>query len=123
MCSHGRIRTGRLFNSAALAVANQKLPKDRLVNDPEHRSALVLEGDQGSEQGAGRRERLRAVDRIEDPNKFRIVVFGPVLFADDAVLGKAPADHSAHQFLGSPVGGGDGRLVGLHLHLSPGWAK
>jgi hypothetical protein len=73
--------------------------------------------------GTPRHERLRAVDRVEDPDELGVGPLGPEFLADDAVLREPLADEAAHELLGAAVGGRDRGMVRLELHLNVGAAE
>jgi len=98
-------------------VANEELAEDRLVDAAQDGLPLVKERDQGAEEGDARREGLRAVDGIDNPDERGFWPLGAELLANDPV-GRVPCcDQVAHQLLGAPIRGGHGGLVGLQLHL------
>ena len=97
-------------------IAQEELPENGLVDGAQHGLAMVEKGDEGAEKRAGSGEALSPVNRIQHPDELGVGTIVAELFADDAVVRKAPGDHRAEELLGPAVGGSDGSLVGLDFH-------
>lgn len=90
------------------AIADHELVENRLIDAAEDRLPLMEEGDEGAPERDTGDETLGAVDGIEHPDEFGVLVFIAVFLADDPVGGKFLFDALAHQFLGSSISDGDG---------------
>ena len=65
---------------------------------------MMVEADQGSPGGGTDNECPCAVNRVKDPAIFGVGFFIGKFLPDDAVIGKAFQNKSAHDFFGSSVG-------------------
>ena len=72
---------------------------------------FVLHSDQRAIQRHAVNERLRAVDRIENPAATARARPVRKFFAQNGVVGKGRRDPLSQQLLGLPVGDGDGRGI------------
>ncbi len=73
--------------SRGLAIADHELAEDRLIDAAEHGLPMVEERNQRAPKRDTGDEALGAVDGIEHPDEFGLLVFVAVFFTDDAVLG------------------------------------
>src|SRR5262245_2970760 len=85
-------------------LARKAFAGERLMHQPKHRIAKSHEADQPSPREHARGESFGPIDRLEDPHIFGLGPLGAVFFAENTVIGKMPADDSAHGLFGSPVG-------------------
>src|SRR5262249_34581045 len=90
------------------AVTAEALAGEGLVHHPEHPLAPSQQGDQPAPGRHPADERLRAVDRIEHPDIFRVRPLITEFLADDAMIRKAAADEGAHRGFGRMIGRGHG---------------
>ena len=116
-------RSGSSFSFWRPAAADTSLDDEaRIIADQVGLSGKIdliagnlAHGDQRAPQRDAAHERLRAVDRIDDPPAPRLLPNGAELFAEDAVVRETRADPVARAVLGAAVGDGDRRAVGLPL--------
>ena len=87
------------------------------MNHAGHRLAFVLDADQRAVQRHPVDERLRAVDRIDDPAEGAVA--GPVgqFFAHDRIVGKGLGNAIAKMLFRAAVGRRHRRIVALALHF------
>src|SRR5437762_12615275 len=77
------------------------------MHHAEHRRALVKQRDQRAPEWKARDKRFRAVDRIQYPDVFGILLLAAELLADNAMLRKIVLDEPPHHRLRRAVGFGD----------------
>ena len=94
--------------AAPLAVAIEPLARERLGHHAIDRPAAVHEPDQRAPGRQAGNEAFGPVDRIEDPDIFRLGPIAPVFLSDHPVGGKGLSDQPPHGGLGAPVRLGDG---------------
>ena len=92
----------------ALAVAVEPLARERLGHHAVNRLAMMHEPDQCAPSRQPGNETLGPVDRIEDPDIFRLGAILPIFLADHPMGRKRLPDQAPHGGLGAPVGLGDG---------------
>ena len=92
----------------ALAVAIEPLARERLGHHAVDRLAVMHEPDQRAPGRQPGNEALGPVDRIEDPDIFRLGAILPIFLTDHPMGGKRLRDQPPHGRLGAPVGLGDG---------------
>ena len=68
-------------------------------------------------------ERLRAVDRVQNPATTARAGAIRKFFAEDRVVGKRRGNSVSQQLLGLPIGHGHGRRIGLAFHGQIGLLK
>ena len=102
------MREGERARARALAVAIEPLARERLGHHAIDRPAVMHEPDQGAPGRQPGHEALGPVDRIEDPDIFRLGTVLPIFLADHAMGGEGLRDQPPHGGLGAPVGLGDG---------------
>ncbi|MCY1238536.1 hypothetical protein D9M72_512780 [compost metagenome] len=71
----------------------------------------MQQSDLGAESQRAGSKRLRAVNRIEHPNPFRMRVGNAKLLAANAVVRKARLDHLPHRHFGKAIGFSNGTAV------------
>ena len=93
------------------------LPEDRLVHYPGHRPPVLDGADERSPAGHPAEERLRPVDRVDEPRAFPVGAAAlAVLFADDPILRPSLFDPRAKHGLDLCVGEGH-RIESGHAAL------
>ena len=90
------------------------------VDDPDGDAVLVLEREQVRVERHPAGERLRAVDRVEDPSAAAGARGGGLLLAEHAVAGERLRELLPQEALGVAIGGRDRCAVALALHLEVG---
>ena len=95
----------------------------REPDDAEDGLVVLLESDEGAEQRHAPRERLGAVDRVEDPGAPAPPARLALFFPEDRIVGEARLDALPQEPLPAAVGLGDRRPVGLRDHLEAGRAE
>ncbi len=122
----GEQRLGQLAASARgdrLTVEQGPMPghaqpafaDDRLIDDPQHRPAILQQRDQRAEDRAADDEAARAVDGVQHPGPPAAPLARGFLFADNAVHRPLGDDQAAHRGFGLLVGERDGGGIGLGL--------
>ena len=106
--------SGGSQDSFTLAVAHR---------ESDGRAVLVVERQQVGVERHAARERLGAVDRVEDPGARAGALPLRLLLADDRVVREPAADLVAEEALGGAIGLGHGREIGLVLHVQVGRAE
>ena len=101
------VRGGEGARARAFAVAIEPLAGERLRHHAVDRLAAMHEPDQGAPGRQAGNEALGPVDRIEDPDIFRLGAIAPVFLSDHPMGGKRLPDQPPHGRLGAPVGLGD----------------
>jgi hypothetical protein len=110
----GRIAHVRRVSFGPVAFAGEWL-----VHEPEHRAALVQQSDQRAPHRCSGDEGACPVDGIDHPLQGRRCALLPELFADDAVLRRAGANHAGDGAFGGFIrlrDGIEGRAAGLVAH-------
>ena len=90
------------------------------LEDPQHGTPLAQQRDQRSEQRPTTGERLRPVDRIEDPHMSRLGVLRTFLLPHDSMTRVRARELLAEDALHGPVGFGDRRPIPLELPAERG---
>ena len=99
------------------AAGPHRLAEGRQVDDPQRDPVVVLEGEEVGVERHAARERLGAVDRIEDPPPTGGAGGRGLLLSEHPVSGEQLGQPLAQEPLRVAVGGGDRRAVALALHL------
>ena len=102
------LRGGERARGRALAVAIESLAGERLRHHAVDRLAAMHEPDQRAPGRQTGNEALGPVDRIEDPDIFRVGAIEPIFLTNHPVGGKRLPDQAPHGGFGAPVGLGDG---------------
>src|SRR5581483_4202420 len=85
--------------------------------DADHAATLLLEPDEHAVERHAANERLRPVDRVDDPAPAARPRLLAVLLAQEPVVGERVAERGPERFLGAAIGDRDRRLVGLALDV------